>query len=675
MAAGEAGKDTTLGPTRRYPVVTGTAALLPIAGAVLALLFSAAHAWAEDTPGKCEGAELAFLPSPVAPWKGAPLRVVFAAEKEMEGELSLIAPDGRVVAQSQRHGGPPYFWFAEVAAPDSGTWRARLVRDHAPAGCGTITRDIAVRAEMPSPPSATAGYVWPVRNTWNRATENLFSAWIEKLFDDPLDAAPSWPALHEVLRDRSRNLLFNHQGLGEDTMKIVLRPDCADLPYFLRAYFAFKMALPFGYSKCTRGDGGKAPRCPQWFSIQNPEPPPPQAVAAPSPPPANRSTTFLGGVFGGPVANASSEPEAVAPSAPEPRRLGLAATFGDYTRTLAGAVHSGSARTALSDSNNDYYPVPLNQETLRPGAVYADPYGHILMIVRRVPQSDGAAGVILAVDGQPDGTVARKRFWRGNFLFAQDPALGGPGFKRFRPIVAGKTGELRRLSNDEIAKNPQYADFSLDQARLGVEDFYDRMDDVMSPSPLDPLRAMKEAITSLDEQVKVRVTSVENGRKFLATGRGDATMPDGAAIFETNGAWEDFATPSRDLRLLIALDVVREFPDRVSRRPERYAMPNKSVADVKAELQSVLASELSQRRFSYTRSDGSSWTLSLKDVFDRMADLEMAYNLNDCVELRWGAPANSDEASTCKRLAPSAQRAKMTKYRAWFHERRRPPRV
>ena len=25
-------------------------------------------------------------------------------------------------------------------------------------------------------------------------------------------------------------------------MKMVLRPDCADLPYFLRAYFAFKMA-------------------------------------------------------------------------------------------------------------------------------------------------------------------------------------------------------------------------------------------------------------------------------------------------------------------------------------------------------------------------------------------------------------------------------------------------
>ena len=88
------------------------------------------------------------------------------------------------------------------------------------------------------------------------------------------------------------------------------------------------------------------------------------------------------------------------------------------------SVHSGSGRTALADNNTDYYPVPLSADTLRPGTSYADPYGHVLMIVRRIAQTEDAAGIILAVDGQPDGTVARKRFWRGNFLFAQDPALG-----------------------------------------------------------------------------------------------------------------------------------------------------------------------------------------------------------------------------------------------------------
>jgi N-methylhydantoinase A len=51
-------------------------------------------------------------------------------------------------------------------------------------------------------------------------------------------------------------------------------------------------------------------------------------------------------------------------------------------------------------------------------------------------------------------------------------------------------------------------------------------------------------------------------------------------------------------------------------------------------------------------------------VIDRATDFEMAYNPNDCVELRWGAPANSDEASTCKRHAPQAQRAKMCRITA-----------
>jgi hypothetical protein len=647
---------------------------LLIAGAFVVALFPAADAQAQGAAGTCaDAAELAVLASPITPWKGAPLRVLLAAEKPLEGELSLIAPDGKVAAKSrERFGGPPYSWFAEVAKPAAGKWQAKLVRANAPAECSTITREIVVRNDAPPRPGSTNASVWPVRNAWDRSTENLYSAWIEKLFDAPLDATLSWPALHEVLRDRSRNFLFNHMGLNEDSIKMVVRPDCADLPYFLRAYFAFKMGLPFGYAKCTRGGAGQPPKCFAWWNIQNLEPPPvaPEDDATPPAPTTTSTTTSSPLDFfrqsGAPPASAPA-PKAPAPAAkkpkgPPPKPAGLVPAFGWYLRIIADAVHSGAGRTATATDASDFYPVALNQDTLRPGTVYADPYGHLLVLVRRVPQTDDAAGVILAVDAQPDGTVARKRFWRGNFLFAQDPALGGPGFKRFRPIVLERNA-LRRLNNADIAKHPQYGDFSLDQARLGIEDFYDRMDDVMSPAPLDPLRAMKEAITSFEEQVKARVTSVENGRKYQNAGRGEASMPDGAAIFETTGAWEDFATPSRDLRLLIALDVVRGFPNRVARRPERYAMPGgKSVADVKAELERVLTS------------DGSAWTLTLKDVIDRATDLEMAYNVNDCVERRWGAAGNSDEASTCKRQAPQAQRSKMTQYRAWFSERRRPPR-
>ena len=120
----------------------------------LLLLLPAADSRAQGSPVTCEdGAGIAVLPSPIVPWKGAPLRVVFAAEKPLEGELSLIAPDGSVAAKSrERRGGPPYFWLAEVKSPAAGTWRATLTREGAPAGCGTLTREIAVRADRPPPP-------------------------------------------------------------------------------------------------------------------------------------------------------------------------------------------------------------------------------------------------------------------------------------------------------------------------------------------------------------------------------------------------------------------------------------------------------------------------------------------------------------------------------------------
>jgi hypothetical protein len=600
-----------------------TASLL-VAGAFIVAVFSATDSRAQSAGGCEDAAELAVLPSPLTPWRGAPLRVLAAAEKPLDGQLSLVSPDGGVAAtSSNRSDGPPYSWYAEVAAPAAGMWRATLTSS----GCGTITRNITVRADAPPAPTATAGSLWPLHNTWNRTTEDLYSAWIAKLFDAPPEQELSWSTLYNVLHDRSRNMLFNYLGLGEDAVAVSFRPDCADAVYFLRAYFAFKMGLPFGYSQCSRGGNGKPPKCFGWFNT----------VTA------------------------------------EAKQQGLAAAFASYLPVVGNAVQSGNGRTAASDDNTDLYTVPLTEATLRPGTVYADPYGHILMLVRRVPEAAGVPGVFLAVDAEPDGSVTRKRFWRGNFLFVHEPTLGSPGFKRFRPIVREQNGSLRRLTNAEIAKDPDYGDFSPEQSQLSAEAFYDRMDDVMSPQPLDPARAMEDAITSLEQQVQTRVTSVENGRKYQNAGKGDAAMPNGPSIFETTGAWEDYSTPARDFRLLVAIDVVRGYPDHVARRSDRYAMPfGRSIADVTAALKSKLASELTTRKFTYTRSDGSPWTLTLKDVIDRMADFEMAYNPNDCVELRWAAPAGSDEASTCKRHAPAAQRAKMTEYRNWFRERHWP---
>jgi hypothetical protein len=511
------------------------------------------------------------------------------------------------------------------------------------------TKDLFVFAHRiaPSPPPRTA--LWFTHAAWSPPLENVYSAWIQHLFDAPLEAQPSWNALHEVLRDQSRNFLFDHRGEAEDEQNVVIRPDCADLPYFLRAYFSFKLGLPFGWSHCSRGENGAAPTCKkeEYATSSDPFPPiedKPQTIPAWADPDREKSGPWESSV----------------------KRLGEL-----FRTTLADGVQSGAGRTMPEDDESDYYPVALSVETLRPGTIFADPYGHVLVIAKRIPQTPTSGGVLLAVDGQPDGTVARKRFWRGNFLFAIDPTLGGAGFKRFRPVVRDGPENKPRYR-----KNRELKDYSVtDQYASGVEGFYDKVEDVLSPAPLDPMQALLETIQALEEQVKTRVNSVDNGRKFIAAGKPSAEMPDGAKIFETTGDWEDFSTPSRDLRLLIAIDVARGLPARVARRPERYSMPSgQTVETVRGALDQRLARELRERRFEYSRSDGSTWGLSLQDVIDRQSGLEMAYNPNDCVEQRWGAPAGSEELSTCRSHAPPAQMAKMESYRSWFHDRRRPPR-
>jgi hypothetical protein len=173
-----------------------------------------------------------------------------------------------------------------------------------------------------------------------------------------------------------------------------------------------------------------------------------------------------------------------------------------------------------------------------------------------------------------------------------------------------------------------------------------------------------------------RVVSVDNGEKYVA-GHSDRPidMPEGYDLFETEGPWEDYSTPARDMRLLIAIDTVLGFPAAVERRPERFGLgAGAPVEPAVAALRERLAQELASRRFRYVRSDGSAQDLTLEQLVDRRVGLEVAYNPNDCVEVRWAAPEGSEESGTCRRRAPEEQRLRMEEYRSWFRARQRPPR-
>lgn len=588
---------------------------------------------APPLPATCapaDPARAAVFLAPRAPRPGEPVRVLAHSEAPLDAAALTILDDtgAEITGTRERRGGPPYTWYAEIPSAAAGRYRA-ILRAPALTACADFT---VAAAAPPAEPRTIAA--WTNRAAWDRAAERLYQAFIERLFDAPAGADLAVPALHHLLRDPGRNLLHDYLGRGEDDPGLhapVIDPDCADLPYFLRAYFAHKLGLPFGYSSCTRGGGGRPPACRKWHSNLEPEP-------------------------------ARSSPDAA---------------FVDFLRVkLADTVHSGTGRTPADQDTGDYYPVAITPDSLRPGTVYTDPYGHVLLIAKRIPQTPERGGILYAVDGQPDGTVARRRFWRGNFLFAVDPALGSAGWKRFRPVVTDPRGRARPLTNAEITAHPDYGDLSLTQYEHGVEGFYDAMDDLINPAPLDPARALLEAIDALEEQVKGRVLSVANARKHFAAGGPTIDMPEGPAIFETTGPWEDYSTPSRDLRLLIAVDVVRGFPARVARRPTRFAIPpGQPLPTIQQTLETQLNAELSRRSFTYQRSDGTPFTLTLADILTRAPDLEQAYNPNDCPEVRWAAPPDSEELRTCRRRAPASQRARMRKTRPWFHTRRRPPRL
>lgn len=552
--------------------------------------------------------------SPLNPKAYERVKIMAVSTDGPLSELVLIDSEGRrMPLQYRRRGGPPWSLVAALEGIDEGNYRVVADKNGVLSACHPLSiGDSGTRK---------------ISQTWGLATEAFYSAWIEELFGAPPKENLRFSSLEPVLRNTERNFLHNHLGLNEDK-NLPITPDCADLPYILRAYFAWKIGLPIAFRACGRGSAKAPPQC--------------GAAAI--------KTEFTRGIRS-------------------------QADFRSLSRQLVDTVHSGSARTGLEDEATDLYPIPLSRETLWPGTVFADPYGHILVLVEWVPQIAGSPGILLAVDAQPDNTVARKRFWEGTFLF-DDIESAGAGFKAFRPLVRTRSGGWRTLTNDELIDNPSFAPFSLEQALLSSDDFFARMTKLINPSGFSyPTQAYEATLDALLEQLETRATSIDNGEEYLRKNSGRViSMPSGTAIFETFGPWEDYSTPARDMRLIIAINVLNDFPDKIVRHPELFVLNGTSPEEAKAEIGQHHAKRIRERSIRYTRTDGSLWKLTVAEVLARKPAFEMAYNPNDCVEVRWGAEPGTEEHATCRRRAPRAQRAKMEQYRTWFREARRPPR-
>jgi len=581
--------------------------------------------------GRCaDNQRTALFWSPDRPNRSQRLRVIVTGERDPGlASLVLFAPDGSQITPMQHLlDGPPYSRWVEVLEPEAGRWTAVFADGDLVHACERMHV-----AKRPAPQSAHAapGPSWKASRNWGRDAENLYAAFVEQLFREPAGEEITWPSLQALIGDSERNLLYDHRLLAEDE-RLDLEPDCADLPYFLRAYFAWKLRLPFVYRECTRGRKRSPPRCnPTVLSNLDPVPDTDEVDA-----------------------------------------------FQRFVRRMAGTVHSSSPRTLPGDDQTDLYPVRMSRPALRPGTVFADPYGHVLVVARWKPQGVVDYGVLTGADAQPDGTVGRRRFWRGSFLFTPDTDLVGAGFKAWRPArydlgtphqeahwTIATNAELREARGERAWSNGQY--------QGSADDFYAVMEGLINPRALDPVRMQTSLVDALQESIQRRLSSVQNGEDFMkAQNFAPITMPHGVALFLTSGPWEDYSTPSRDMRLLISIDAVMSFPDTVASYPARFGLREGERDETTERVRATLAEELGNRRFEYTRSDGSAWSLSLADLVARAKALEMAYNPNDCAEVRWGAPEDSEEYAPCKRRASAEQQSRMQKYRSWFAERRRP---
>lgn len=558
--------------------------------------------------------------APLTPKPGEPLGIMAVSTDGELDELVVTDPAGRRTTLAvTKGGGPPWSLRGSLPATVRGTYRIEALRSGRAVAC--------------SDPQVDGGSSNRGRGEWDQATQALFAAWVEHLFDAPPEQSLSFPSLEPVLRDPRRNFLYDYLRKGEDP-RVAAEPDCADLSFFLRAYFAWKLGLPVSWRACDRGGSNRPPRCDQ--------------------PEIDRS--FIG--------TAASVD-----------------TFHRVSRRIMDRVTSGGGRTALADDGSDFYPVPLERSSLWPGTVYADPYGHTLMIVKWVPQSGEHGGLLLAVDAQPDNSVARKRFWEGTFLFANTPSAG-PGFKAYRPpLASGAKDSLAPPANSTLSGRAGLPPYSREQERLAPGDFYARMERLINPRGLDPETAYEATLAALMEQLETRVKSVDNGEEYMRGHRGTVVaMPKGPAIFETVGPWEDYATPSRDMRLLIALKVLEGLPARIRNHPELYVFKQllglklESATEAAARIEQLHARRIREKFITYTRSDGTPFRLSLADIYARRPGLEIAYNPNDCVERRWGSSPGAPDYATCRRQAPPEQHKRMEEYRPWFREAKRPPR-
>jgi len=457
--------------------------------------------------------------------------------------------------------------------------------------------------------SAPAASWRVLRTAWTDQDERAFEEFIERIGESDCRT------VHECLTSAKSNPLYR----ASNPTGMFFNADCADLPYLLRAYFAWKNGLPFAYSASVT--------------------------------PAGRDSSDIR--FNDVGVRISSRRDLTGPTIDARREI----------PQMLGLVTSAHFRYAPDYSGPllpDHYPVKITRESIKPGTILYDPYGHLAVVYKVTAQ-----GRVHFIDAHPGNDLTRGVYGKAHKRYI--PEVGG-GFKRWRPQqLIGAT----RLADGSyqggsivLAADKDLADWSAEQF-FGTEpkrpkdwekgrfvhegetlEYYQFVRRRLAKGHFryDPVEETRSMVRVLCEDLRYRVHAVDAAIAARMHLRQQPNrLPDN--IYGTSGDWEVHSTPSRDARLKTAF---KELRDEVARFLELAAAGSDHItyggSDLRRDLLDVYTREASACTIAYVRTDGTSKQLSFADVTRRLHLL--SFDPHHCIERRWGANSK-EEVSSC----------------------------
>ena len=407
---------------------------------------------------------------------------------------------------------------------------------------------------------------------------------------------------------------------ASDPEGIEFRSDCADLPYVLRAYFAWKRGLPFSYESDVSPRGHT--RDIRYTAKGN------QVVS--------RQDVLTDSSSG----------------------YAMLEAVRDAVSSASYRIHPDLETPMMPDM----YSPAITAKSIRPGTMIYDPNGHVATVYK--VDSDGRMEYI---DAHPDSSVTRG-FYDERFVRAR-PGMGA-GFKNWRPIKLVEAtrrpdgvyvgGRIVLAANKDIAdysdvqffgtgKRPDAdSDWNTGSFALNGEylDYYDFVRAELAGGKLqfDPLREVHDMVDSNCNDLHYREDAVNLS---LSAGLQNQPEPDRLPpnIYGTEGDWETYSTPSRDARLKTAF---RELRDQAQRFVTMYRKGDPKLVykghDLVGDMLAVYDREAGACHLTYMRTDGSQVALGYEEMRRRL--FLMSFDPHQCVERRWGA-TDPRELATC----------------------------